>query len=382
MSLLQLSKTDPSRITKCTFEGAGKLKILQKSNFLVDIEENLLTSDEKALKKTTQLSKMELMIIQTAFFMAHELNLSANQKHYDAETDFVISLKKFAELWDLDDFEKLEDGSFYTIVRRAIQKLDKRRFFYKAIDSDRNKQITVLSGYFSSIKFITSKNKVSEFAFNFPKDFIPYLKSYGQFTWYFFENTIKLRDHPNAALLYEQFSKNKNNPFNRKDKNLVYITFEMSKLRKILSVADGYNTNDMLRRIIKPAIEMINQESSIRIIDEEKIKEGKNIEAIRYLVKFNDKDLNFKGAMAEVNEGKRLLTDAQILKYAIPLVQEENFSNQYLQENENSYEFIARISEELKSNEKVFEYYTHLKRVGFKSDKIETKMEMKLLLPE
>ena len=86
--------------------------------------------------------------------------------------------------------------------------------------------------------------------------------------------------------------------------------------------------------------------------------------------------------MAEVNEGKRLLTDAQILKYAIPLVQEENFSNQYLQENENSYEFIARISEELKSNEKVFEYYTHLKRVGFKSDKIETKMEMKLLLPE
>lgn len=381
MNLLQVSKTDPNRIIKCTFDGAGKLRILQKSNFLVDIEENLLTSEEQTQKKSIQLSKMELMIIQTAFFMAHELNLSSNQKHYDAETEFVISLKGFAELWQLDDFEKLEDGSFYTIVRRAIQKLDKRRFFYKGMDSDRDKQVTVLSGYFSSIKFITSKNKVSEFAFSFPKDFIPYLKSYGQFTWYFFENTIRLRDHPNAALLYEQFSKNKNNPFNRKDKNQVYVIFEISKLRKLLSVGDGYNTNDMLRKIVRPAIETINAESSIDIIEEEIIREGKSIDSIRYLAKFKDADLNFKAAMSEINEGKRLLSDSQILKYAIPTVRDEIFNNQYRHEGEDSYQFVARISEELRNNEKVIEYYPHLKRVGFRSDKVEKKINKELLLP-
>ncbi len=380
MNLLQTSKDDPNRITRCTFEGKGTLKVLQKSNFFVDLEENLALTDEKS--KNLQLSKMELMIIQTAFFMAHDLNLSANKKHYDAETDFVISLKSFAELWDLDHFENLEDGSFYTIVRRAIQKLDKRRFLYKGIDSDQNRQVTVLSGYFSSIKFITSKNKVSEFAFSFPKDFIPYLKSYGQFTWYFFENTIKLRDHPNAILLYEQFSKNKNNPFNRKGKNEVFVSLDISKLRSLLSVGDGYNTNDMLRKIVKPAIDKINQESSIRVEEVEKIRDGKNIVSIKYIVEFKDADLNFKGAMIEVNEGKRLLTDAQILKYSLPMVQDANFCSVYMTNDEDIYEFIARISEELKSNDKVILYYPYLKKQGFKSQKVETKINNRIALSE
>lgn len=382
MSLVQISPNDPSRITKCTFEGAGKLKILQKSNFLVDIEENITTHEVQDQNKNIQLSRMELMIIQTAFFMAHELNLTVNQKHYDAETDFVISLKSFAELWELESFQKLEEGSFYTIVRRAIQKLDKRRFQYKSMDSTLDKQITVLSGYFSSIKFITSKNKISEFAFTFPKDFIPYLKSYGQFTWYYFENTIKLRDHPNAALLYEQFSKVKNAPFNRIDKYNIYVTFQITKLRKLLSVAEGYNTTDMLRKIIKPAIDTINQESSIDVVEVEKIKDGKNIEAIKYIVTFKKSDLDFKAAMAEVNEGKRLLSDAQILKYSIPLVQDDFFCKDYMLKDEETYAFLSRISTELKNNDRVLEFYPYLKRVGFKSLKIETMMNNELPPPE
>lgn len=375
MSKLELSKTDPTRITKSIFEGSGQLKFFKKSNFFVDIEDHRSDHPEQNNQKPLPLSKMEMMIIQTAFFMAHELNHSASNKNYDAETDFIISLKTFAELWQLNDGDGLEDGSFYTTVRRAIQKLDKRRFFYKAMEAEKDTQVTVLSGYFASIKFITSKTRGSEFAFSFPKDFIPYLKSYGKFTWYYFENTIKLRDYPNAALLYEQFSKIKNNKLNRKSKNEVYVDFEIQKLRRILSVGDGYNTNDMMRKIINPAIDKINQESSINVTSIEKIKkDGKNISALRFLVEFQDVDLNFKDAMRIANEGKSLLTDSQILKYALAIAGDDLFAAEYKAENEDPYEFLRRISEELKDNEKVMEYYPYLQKSGFVSKNIERKM--------
>lgn len=375
MSKLELSKTDPSRITKSIFEGSGQLKFFKKSNFFVDIEDHRSEQHEQNSQKPLPLSKMEMMIIQTAFFMAHELNHSASNKNYDAETDFIISLKTFADLWQLNDGESLGDGSFYTTVRRAIQKLDKRRFFYRAMDAEKDTSVTVLSGYFASIKFITSKTRGSEFAFSFPKDFIPYLKSYGQFTWYYFENTIKLRDYPNAALLYEQFSKIKNQKLNRKSKNEVYIEFEMAKLRRVLSVGEGYNTNDMMRKIINPAIDKINEVSSINVTNVEKIKkDGKNISSLKFLVEFQDVDLNFKDAMRIANEGKRLLTDAQILKYAIAIVEDPEFAAEYKQDDENVYEFLRRISEELTDNEKVMEFYPYLQKTGFVSKNLERKL--------
>lgn len=375
MSKLELSKTDPSRITKSIFEGSGQLKFFKKSNFFVDIEDHRSEQHEQNNQKPLPLSKMEMMIIQTAFFMAHELNHSASNKNYDAETDFIISLKTFADLWQLNDGESLGDGSFYTTVRRAIQKLDKRRFFYRALDAEKDTSVTVLSGYFASIKFISSKTRGSEFAFSFPKDFIPYLKSYGQFTWYYFENTIKLRDYPNAALLYEQFSKIKNQKLNRKSKNEVYIEFEMGKLRRVLSVGEGYNTNDMMRKIINPAIDKINEVSSINVTNVEKVKkDGKNISSLKFLVEFQDVDLNFKDAMRIANEGKRLLSDAQILKYAIAIVEDPEFVAEYKQDDEDVYKFLRRISEELADNEKVMEFYPYLQKTGFVSKNLERKL--------
>lgn len=375
MSKLELSKTDPSRITKSIFEGSGQLKFFKKSNFFVDIEDHRSEQHEQNNQKPLPLSKMEMMIIQTAFFMAHELNHSASNKNYDAETDFIISLKTFADLWQLNDGESLGDGSFYTTVRRAIQKLDKRRFFYRALDAEKDTSVTVLSGYFASIKFISSKTRGSEFAFSFPKDFIPYLKSYGQFTWYYFENTIKLRDYPNAALLYEQFSKIKNQKLNRKSKNEVYIEFEMGKLRRVLSVGEGYNTNDMMRKIINPAIDKINEVSSINVTNVEKVKkDGKNISSLKFLVEFQDVDLNFKDAMRIANEGKRLLSDAQILKYAIAIVEDPEFAAEYKQDDEDVYKFLRRISEELTDNEKVMEFYPYLQKTGFVSKNLERKL--------
>lgn len=375
MSKLELSKTDPSRISKSTFEGAGQVTFFKKSNFFVDIEDNKAEVQKTDSNKIVPLSKMEMMIIQTAFFMAHELNVSAGSKSYDAETEFIISLKTFKELWQLQGEENMSDGSFYTTVKRAITKLDQRRFFYKPLDKEDDARVTVLSGYFSSIKFIIRKNSSSEFSFSFPKDFIPYLKSYGQFTWYYFENTIKLRDYPMAAVLYEQLSKYKNSRSNRKSQNEVYIEFEIAKIRRMLNIGDGYNTNDLIRKIITPSSEIINKESSINITNIEKIKDdGKNISSIRFLVEFDDVDLNFRDAMKTVNEGRRLLTDAQILKYAFAIAVDVVFSHEYKKEGENDFEFAARISEELKDNEKVMEYYPFLQKIGFISKNLEKRL--------
>ena len=149
----------------------------------------------------------------------------------------------------------------------------------------------------------------------------------------------------------------------------------MAKLRRVLSVGEGYNTNDMMRKIINPAIDKINEVSSINVTNVEKIKkDGKNISSLKFLVEFQDVDLNFKDAMRIANEGKRLLSDAQILKYAIAIVEDPEFAAEYKQDDEDVYKFLRRISEELTDNEKVMEFYPYLQKTGFVSKNLERKL--------
>lgn len=327
-------------------------------------------------EKVSPLSKMEMMVIQTAFFMAHQLNQTMGKhKTYDAETEFIVSLKKFAELWRIVDGDKpIEDRSFYTTIRRAITKLDKRRFTYPDLNAPKGTKAVVLSGYFGSVKFITSQSSGSEISFSFPKDLIPYLKNYGQYTWYYFENVIKLRDHPNAILLYEYFSKYKHK-LDRVSEKEILLNLTLPRLRNLLSVGDGYDSTDMVRKIVKPAIARINSDTTMFVDELEFVKSGRVIEAVNFKVRFSHDDLDIHEAFEHVNSDKPLLNENQIFKYTLLLTKNQEFSDKFREEAEGDHEFISRIAMSLKDNDLAVRYYPYLQSCGFASKKIEKIIE-------
>lgn len=361
-----------SRIKRYDFEGIGANDFFIKNNTLIGC--SYLTSGSEA---ATPLSKMEMMVVQTAFYMAHQLNQTMGRnKTYDAETEFVISLKKFAELWRILDQDKVEGGAFYTTIRRAIKKVDKRQFSYPDLNAKHGTKTEVISGYFGSVKFITSQATGSEISFSFPKDLIPYLKNYGQFTWYYFENVIKLRDYPNAIVLYEQFSKYKNK-HDRISNTEISVNIPMNKLRSLLMVGVGYDSTDTIRKIIKPAVEKINMHTTIRVEGYEPVKSGKVIESVEFRLQFKETDLGFAEAIKMVNDGKPLISDAQVFKYALALVNLTEFVDVFKESDESDNAFIERVGLNLKDNQLVLRYYPYLKKCGFSSSKIEKKLEIK-----
>lgn len=354
------------RLKRYIFDGSGNVSFLIKNNLFV---ENDFTDEEGGL--VNPLNKLELMILQTAFFMAHKLN--QEKKEYDATTEFSIRLKDFADLWLMEDSEKrIADGSLYTMVRRAIKKVDSRRFYYPDLADEKRTQ--VLSGYFSYVKYISSKENGASIAFAFPQPLIPYLQNHGQYTWYYFENIIKLQEYPNAIILYELFSKEKHLRQKRISKTSIRTDFTIENIRKRLSVADGYDITDTIRKIIKPAIEKINSETSINVKDPIIIKNGRTIESIGFEVEFSEADLNFEKVVQVANEQKSLLTEAQILKFSMDLCKDESFSSVYKKVGEDTFDYISRISDDLKDNIKVLEYYDYLKRLGLTSKRIEEKI--------
>lgn len=358
-----------SRVKRYEFQGIGGSDFFIKNNAFIGCDYTSADGSE-----ISPLSKMEMMVVQTAFYMAHQLNQSMGRnKTYDAETEFVISLKKFAELWRiLDDGKKIEDGAFYTTIRRAIKKVDKRKFSYPDLNAKQGTKTEVISGYFGSVKFITSQTNGSEISFSFPKDLIPYLKSYGQFTWYYFENVIKLRDYPNAITMYELFSKYKNKN-NRISQSEILINIPINKLRGLLMVGSGYDITDMIRKIVKPAVEKVNSDTSIQVLGYTAIKSGRVIESVEFKLKFEKSDLSFSEAIKMVNDGKPLISDSQIFKYAIALANLREFCDGVKKSDETETAFIERIGNDLKNNQAVLNYYPYLKKCGFVSDKIETK---------
>lgn len=360
-----------SRIKRHDFIGMGENDFFIKNNAFIGCDHTV--ADGGAL---SPLSKMEMMVVQTAFYMAHQLNQTMGRnKTYDAETEFVITLKRFAELWRIIGDDDKIDAGFYTTIRRAIKKVDKRKFSYPDLNAKQGTKTEVISGYFGSVKFITSQLSDAEISFSFPKDLIPYLKNYGQYTWYYFENVINLRDYPNAITLYELFSKYKNK-HDRISEREIKVNISINKLRNLLMVGSGYDITDMIRKIIKPAIEKINSETSIKVEKYEAIKSGRVIESMEFNLKFKETDLSFTEAIRMVNAGKPLITDAQVFKYTMALVNLQEFIDVFKESGEADTAFIERIGINLKDNQTVLQYYPYLKKCGFSSTKIEKKLEV------
>lgn len=355
------------RISRFNFQEGKHTVLIKNDRFIDDI-----TVYESDKGEVSPMTNMEILVMQVAFFMAHQAN--QQNLNYDANTDFVISLRQFAELLGVHEDPEFNNGSFHTQIRRAIKRVDARRFFYPSIVNEPGYEGENLSGLFGSISFVSSQARGKEISFQFPKTLIPYLKNYGRYTWFYFANVVALQKYRYALLLYELLSSKKNQAL-RVDANTIPVNLSLDRLRKYMGVSDSYNTTDMIRKIVSPSIEQINTKTTMTVELKGSRKKGRNLDQIDLEVRFEDVDLDIKGAMSSFNETKPFMTERQIALYAKKLAKDVAFCSVYKEPDEETKNFAHRIAGELSNNLKVLEFYEYLKNLGYASKRVEKMMK-------
>lgn len=364
------SKSVKKEIVKnYAFDSGINKSMLYKNNFLVDLEQYRDT----ALPSHT-LSPMQWMVIQTGFYIVNQLRQSKRKLDFSADTEFSITLDEFCSLWGVTDVqEKKRSGALHTEISRALSKLRSIKLKYPQLNSN----MTIESGYFAQIGY---GNNV--FSFTYPKAIVEYMQVLGSYTWYFFENIVKLQGNVRASILYEQISKHKyqNKAVNNDDS--VEIEFSLDKLKRLLlDAGTEMPTKYFNSNILREAVNFINKNTSLEIRNVESVKSGKTIVAFIFTVKFDGADLAFKSAVSNDALVESFLSEEQRLKYAYKLVEMEGFVEKFKsgeQAKMSDMAFFKFINDDLADNFTVInKYYPYLKENGFTHKVLDALMKRK-----
>lgn len=356
-------------VPKYAFDSSINKSMLYKNNFLVDLEQF-----RDSEKPSHALSSMQWMLIQTGFYVVNQLRNRKEKLDFSSETEFSITLDELCVLWQIKDYkEKKKSGALHTEISRALSKLRSIKLKYPQLNS----KMTIESGYFAQIGY---GNNV--FSFTYPKAIVEYMQVLGSYTWYFFENIVKLQDNVRASLLYEQISKHKYQYKAINPDDSVQIEFTLDKLKKLLlDVGTDMPTKYFNANVLREAVNCINKNTSLEIRSVESVKSGKTIVAFIFTVVFDGADLAFKNAVANDALVEPFLSEDQRLKYSYKLVQMESFIEKFKSGDQaklSDMAFFKFVNDELADNMSVInKYYPFLKELGFKHKILDSLMGRK-----
>lgn len=356
-------------VKKYAFDSEINKSMLYKNNFLVDLEQY-----RDSENPSHSLTSLQWMLIQTGFYIVNQLRQSKRKLDFSADTEFSITLDEFCVLWGVEDYqEKKKTGALHTEIKRALSKLRAIRLKYPQL----NTNMTIESGYFAQIGYGNNN-----FSFTYPKAIVEYMQVLGSYTWYFFENIVKLQGNVRASLLYEQISKHKyqNKAVNADDS--VEIEFPLDKLKKLLlDAGTDMPTKYFNSNVLREAVKFINNHTSLEIRSVESVKSGKTIVAFIFTVVFDGADLAFKKAVSNDALVEPFLSEEQRLKYAYKLVENESFVEQFKsgeQAKMSDMAFFKFINDDLGDNYSVInKYYSYLKDIGFTHKVLDALMKRK-----
>lgn len=342
------------------------IKFVIKSNFFVVLEELRETQPNAP---QIPLNHIETQILATAFKCITEANEA--RYSYDADTVFEIKLDDFCNIWGLPKSAK-KSGLVYHNIINALERLQKRVFRYYIPSENK----IVLSSYFA---YITYTNQV--ISFGFPKPFIPYLQEMNKFTWYYFENILKLMDSNStslksyAVIIYENIQKNKNMAFNEEN-GRHEIEFEIDQLQKLLS-SNYPRKYDFITRVLDKSIQYTKKQLKMDITGKVIEKNGK---ATNYVIScvLPNEDLDFKAAIQSKSDQQPILSKFQINKFAKLLAYDDEFYGTFAKTGEFNDDLKKRLVKELSQIKKLEKYYPYLLKMGCLSQKLNHHMQKKI----
>ncbi len=307
------------------------------------MKNDLVVKDNALINDSYNLEVTEQRLILLSIIRARETGQGIS-----SDSKLEIHASDYASRFDVTK------EAAYNALKNAVNNLFERKFSFKEIHKDTNKEIVVKSRWVSRIAYV---DDLAILEVTFAPDVVPLITRLEKhFTSYQLKQVAQLTSKY-AIRLYE-----------------FLIAWRSTGKTPIISLSEfreklGLDINEYQKminfknRVLEPAIKQINELTDI-YVKYEQYKTGRSISGLSFTFKqkkaeslSQKKDLNTLDLFTK-------MTDAQRHMFASKLSQLPEMSK-YSQGTESYQQFSVRIAEMLQDPEQIKELYPHLKKVGY-----------------
>lgn len=307
------------------------------------MKNDLVVKDNALINASYNLEVTEQRLILLSIIRARETGQGIS-----SDSKLEIHASDYASRFDVTK------EAAYNALKNAVNNLFERKFSFKEIHKDTNKEIVVKSRWVSRIAYI---DDLATLEVTFAPDVVPLITRLEKhFTSYQLKQVAQLTSKY-AIRLYE-----------------FLIAWRNVGKTPVISLSDfreklGLEINEYQKmvnfksRVLEPAIKQINELTDIHV-KYEQYKTGRSISALSFTFKHKKIDSIPSERDPNTVDFFTQMTDAQRHMFANKLSELPEMGR-YSQGTESYPQFAIRIAEMLQNPDRIKELYPYLKKVGY-----------------
>ena len=307
------------------------------------MKNDLVVKDNALINASYNLEVTEQRLILLSIIRARETGQGIS-----SDSKLEIHASDYASRFDVTK------EAAYNALKNAVNNLFERKFSFKEIHKDTNKEIVVKSRWVSRIAYV---DDLATLEVTFAPDVVPLITRLEKhFTSYQLKQVAQLTSKY-AIRLYEFLIAWRDvgkTPVISLSEFREKLGLEMNEYQKMVNFKS---------RVLEPAIKQINELTDIHV-KYEQYKTGRSISGLSFTFKHKKIDSIPSERDPNTVDLFTQMTDAQRHMFANKLSELPEMGR-YSQGTESYPQFAIRIAEMLHDPEKIKELYPYLKKVGY-----------------
>ena len=307
------------------------------------MKNDLVVKDNALINASYNLEVTEQRLILLSIIRARETGQGIS-----SDSKLEIHASDYASRFDVTK------EAAYNALKNAVNNLFERKFSFKEIHKDTNKEIVVKSRWVSRIAYV---DDLATLEVTFAPDVVPLITRLEKhFTSYQLKQVAQLTSKY-AIRLYEFLIAWRDvgkTPVISLSEFREKLGLEMNEYQKMVNFKS---------RVLEPAIKQINELTDIHV-KYEQYKTGRSISGLSFTFKHKKIDSIPSERDPNTVDLFTQMTDAQRHMFANKLSELPEMGR-YSQGTESYPQFAVRIAEMLKNPDRIKELYPYLKKVGY-----------------
>ena len=307
------------------------------------MKNDLVVKDNALINASYNLEVTEQRLILLSIIRARETGQGIS-----SDSKLEIHASDYASRFDVTK------EAAYNALKNAVNNLFERKFSFKEIHKDTNKEIVVKSRWVSRIAYV---DDLATLEITFAPDVVPLITRLEKhFTSYQLKQVAQLTSKY-AIRLYEFLIAWRDvgkTPVISLSEFRERLGLEMNEYQKMVNFKS---------RVLEPAIKQINELTDIHV-KYEQYKTGRSISGLSFTFKHKKIDSIPSERDPNTVDLFTQMTDAQRHMFANKLSELPEMGR-YSQGTESYPQFAIRIAEMLKNPDRIKELYPYLKKVGY-----------------
>ncbi len=307
------------------------------------MKNDLVVKDNALINASYNLEVTEQRLILLSIIRARETGQGIS-----SDSKLEIHASDYASRFDVTK------EAAYNALKNAVNNLFERKFSFKEIHKDTNKEIVVKSRWVSRIAYV---DDLATLEITFAPDVVPLITRLEKhFTSYQLKQVAQLTSKY-AIRLYEFLIAWRDvgkTPVISLSEFRERLGLEMNEYQKMVNFKS---------RVLEPAIKQINELTDIHV-KYEQYKTGRSISGLSFIFKHKKIDSIPSERDPNTVDLFTQMTDAQRHMFANKLSELPEMGR-YSQGTESYPQFAIRIAEMLHDPERIKELYPYLKKVGY-----------------